>query len=129
MRLWHYQMIPVLPRQQLIAQWRELSAIVGNIQSKGSPNHILVNKIMDYPMEHLVNYAALVRSELLARNYKPTDKVWEKIQSVCPEWKTLYSIFENWHNERYYTQCYYNLQEKYECGGISKEEWERIGTP
>jgi len=26
----------------------------------------------------------------------------------------------------YLKQCYYNLQEKYDCGGISEEEWEKI---
>lgn len=29
-------------------------------------------------------------------------------------------------NERYLKQCYYNLQEKYDCGGISKEEWMKV---
>ena len=47
MRLWHKDMISILPREQLVAQWRELSAIASNIQTKGTPNHILVNKIMD----------------------------------------------------------------------------------
>jgi hypothetical protein len=35
-------------------------------------------------------------------------------------------LFEGWHNERYLKQCYYNLQEKYDCGGISKEEWMKV---
>ena len=60
MRLWHKDMISILPREQLVAQWRELSAIAGNIQTKGTPNHILVNKIMDYPLNHFVTYAAAV---------------------------------------------------------------------
>ena len=37
-------------------------------------------------------------------------------------------VFKDWHNDRYYTQCYYNLQEKYDCGGIKKEEWDIIRT-
>ena len=48
MRLWHTSLIKVLPREQLIAQWRELSACAGSIQQKGTPNHILVNFIIDY---------------------------------------------------------------------------------
>ena len=35
-------------------------------------------------------------------------------------------IFYDWHNDRYYWQCYYNLEEKYDCGGISQDEWETI---
>lgn len=30
MRLWHYKLIPVLPKAQLISQWRECIAIKGN---------------------------------------------------------------------------------------------------
>ena len=78
MRLWHKQLISVLPRQQLVAQWRECSSIVGNILTKGTPNHILVNKIMDYPIDHFITYAALVRGEMTNRGYHP-DPVWSNI--------------------------------------------------
>jgi hypothetical protein len=36
------------------------------------------------------------------------------------------SLYLGWHNDRYLKQCLYNLQEKYDCGGISEEEWEKI---
>ena len=61
MRLWHKSLIEVLPRQQLLGQWRELSAIASNINKKGTPNHILVNKIMDYPNNDIVSYAFYVQ--------------------------------------------------------------------
>lgn len=32
MRLWHTSLIEVLPREQLVGCWRELSAIAGAIQ-------------------------------------------------------------------------------------------------
>lgn len=35
-------------------------------------------------------------------------------------------IFKDWHNDRYFDQCYHNLEEKYDCGGISKEDWLKI---
>ena len=50
MRLWHKDLIPVLPRQQLLSQWRECCCIARNIVENGTPNHILVNKILDYPI-------------------------------------------------------------------------------
>lgn len=34
-----------------------------------------------------------------------------------------YKLFNSWHNDRYLKQCYYNLQEKYDCGGISENDW------
>ena len=29
MRLWHYKLIPYLPKKQLVSQWRECIAIMG----------------------------------------------------------------------------------------------------
>lgn len=128
MRMWHIQMIPVLPREQLIAQWRELSAIAGNIQTKGTPNHILVNKVMNYPMNHFITYAAAVRSEMTKRGYRTMDKVWEKIKSVCNNYNILplNEIYPEWMNDTYFMICYYNLMEKWLCGGIKSEEWDKI---
>ena len=34
--------------------------------------------------------------------------------------------FKGKFTDRYLKQCLYNLQEKYDCGGISKEEWKKI---
>lgn len=31
-----------------------------------------------------------------------------------------------WHNDRYFLQCFYNLQEKHDCGGITDKEWCKI---
>ena len=38
----------------------------------------------------------------------------------------MHQIFEHWHNDRYLCQCLYNLQEKYDCGGITKDEYDRL---
>ena len=35
-------------------------------------------------------------------------------------------LFYNWHTDRYLIQCLYNLEEKYDRGGISQEEWDKI---
>ena len=61
MRLWHTELIKVLPREQLVAQWRECLAISGMIASleefkeTGSLegiNHATINRIKDYPLKH-----------------------------------------------------------------------------
>ena len=129
MRLWHKNLIPALPREQLVAQWRELSAIAGNIKSKGNPNHILVNKIMNYPMNHFITYAAAIRTEMTRRGYRTMDSVWQKICSVCDtEYNILPldEIYNEWMNDTYMTICYYNLKEKWLCGGIKSEDWNKI---
>ena len=130
MRLWHKDLISVLPREQLVAQWRELSATAGNILTKGTPNHILINKIMDYPLDHFITYAKLVREEMTKRGYRTMDRVWEKIVSVHPKWHTINynSLFNQWMDYEYLKICYYNLLEKHLCGGINTKDWEQINS-
>lgn len=129
MRLWHKSLISVLPREQLVAQWRECSAIAGAIQKSGTPNHILVNYVVDN-LNSFVAYSYLVRQEMTKRGYRTMENVWTKIKSVVDTdiWKdlTLKEIFPEEHNFRYCVQCYYNLQEKYDRGGIKEEDWEQI---
>ena len=128
MRLWHKQLISVLPRQQLLGQWKECSAIAGNVLTKGTPNHILVNKIMDYSIDHFITFTARVHGEMTMRGYKTTKTVWDKIEKLNPNWQTIdfNELFKGWMDNRYLTVCYWNLYEKYDCGGISQEERDKI---
>ena len=89
MRLWHVCYIHSLPKGQLVAQWRELSAIAGAIQKNGTPNHILVNFVLDYSFDHFISYTKLVRQEMTSRGYKTMDSVWNKIVALKPDWKEL----------------------------------------
>ena len=119
----------MLPREQLVAQWRELSAIAGNLNTKGTPNHILVNKVLDYPIDHFVSYAYYVREEMIRRGYRTMESVWIKIFSATDanfKLVPIEDLFPGWHNNRYFTQCYYNLEEKYDCGDVDKEWFEKI---
>lgn len=134
MRLWHKELIPFLPRQQLISQWRELCCIAKNININNTPNHLLVNKIMDYNSEHLIMYTKLVINEMKNRNYNISQKSFDSFLKNLKISKKQYNninldfddIFNGWHNKRYYKQCYYNLEEKYDCGGIFKSEFKKI---
>ena len=125
MRLWHKDLVPVLPRKQLVGQWRELCLIVKNISEHGTPNHILVNKVIDYPCSHLNTYAQLVYKEMQKRGMKPN---WEKYSKwiINRAIVDVDDIFPEWHNYRYFQQCYYNLEEKHDCGGINDAEWNEI---
>ena len=128
MRLWHKNLIKVLPREQLVAQWRELSAIAGAIQKKGTPNHILVNFVLNYDYDHFINYAAAVRSEMSARNYRTMDSVWNKIISLKSKWNKLpfEEIYKEKMDDTYLEICFYNLYEKYLCDGIKETDYENI---
>ena len=131
MRLWHKDLIPVLPRQQLLGQWRECCAIMRNIETKGTPNHVLVNKIMDYPPMHIYVYASIIHDEMKNRGYRCNFEKFMDSYEMAGEFDELStvgseSVFDGWMNERYLTQCYFNLQEKYDCGSITEDEWKKI---
>ena len=118
MRLWHTELISVLPREHLVAQWRELSAIAGSIQTKGTPNHVLVNFVMNYDFDHFISYAYYIRQEMTARKYRTMNTVWDKIVSLKPDWTLLplEEVYKRKMSDFYLTVCYYNLAEKYVCG-------------
>lgn len=124
MRLWHKDLIPYLPRQQLLGQWRECCAIRRNIEKNGTPNHVLVNKVTDYPAEHFNRYAFMVYTEMQERGYRSEWKRFSKGQILLMVDEQ--NMFKDWHNDRYLRQCLSNLQEKADCGAIPEEEWERI---
>ena len=128
MRLWHSSLIKVLPREQLVAAWRELSAISGSIQKNGTPNHLLVNFVLDYDYDHFISYAYYVREEMTRRGYRTMNSVWEKITSLKSNYTILplEVIYTEKMDTLYLNICYYNLYEKYLCGGIKQEDWDKI---
>lgn len=142
MRLWHYDLLDVLPRQQLCSQLRECVAIAKDIYEKGTTNHILINPIMNYDLSHFRIYCDLVIDEMEKRGYNVSNKTKAKL---CQYLKGRISVsstfggqlsvlinneyeplFSDWHTRRYLKQCLYNLEEKYDRGGITHEEWDKI---
>lgn len=135
MRLWHKDLITsnVLPRQQLLSQWRECCCIARAIAVDGTPNHILVNKIMDYPLSHFYTYSMIVCDEMKRRGYKVNAKAFNKFIEHLDMSSNDYTnkveyddLFKEWHNDRYLQQCLFNLEEKRHCNGITSEEWYQI---
>lgn len=136
MRLWHVDLIPYIPRQQLLGQWRECVLIAKNLAEKGTPNHVLVNKILDYPCRDFKNYTTKVIEEMKHRNYKISDKTISMFDKYYETWKIKRLDFRSdvydypfcgWHNRRYLDQCYFNLQEKYDCGAIKDFDYIEFG--
>lgn len=130
MRLWHKDLIKILPRKQLLGQWRECCAIASNIGMLGTPNHILVNKIMRYDLTHYATYCNLIRWEMSKRGYSPSDLTINNIENFIGRDMLSYVpfdlLFDGWHNDRYLIQCLSNLEEKHDCGGIPNDEWQLI---
>lgn len=129
MRLWHKYLITVLPRRQLLGQWRECCRIAKNIKEKGTPNHILVDRIMNYPISDFCDYCNIVLKEMLKRGYHVSSKsigCLEDNVDFYVDSRLNSDIFDGWHDDRYLRQCYFNLQEKYDTHGIEEWEWDKI---
>ena len=127
MRLWHYDLIDVLPRKQLQGQWRECLAIAGSIKKNGTPNHLLVNYVLNYDIKVFKDFSKQIYNEMLNRGLKASKERLKSILDmnnnvniICDE-----NTFKE-HNNEYLTICYYNLKEKYICGGITDDEWLKI---
>lgn len=129
MRIWHKELIEVLPRQQLLGQWRELNSIY-----KKQDKHILINFVYDYSKDDLLSYSIQIIGEMKFRGYKiKLNNFQEYFGIKNPKeyqmaiYKCLSIIpFKDKMNDRYLKQCLYNLQEKYDCGGITQGEWDLI---
>ena len=123
MRLWHTDLIKVLPRQQLLAQWRELCSIYAN-----ENRHILINFVYE-DLESLRIYSELVKSEMASRGYKLSENSLSKEKTFFEKYNVELvdkEVFPDKMNIRYFKQCYYNIEEKYDCGGLTVDEFEKI---
>jgi len=134
MRCWHYQLLPYLDRVRLIAQLRECVAIAKDIYETGHTNHILINKIMDYPIEHFQQYCDMIISEMDSIDYKVSQQTIDKLSKYLnyncympfcnPDDKI--EMFKDWMNDTYLVICLYNIYEKHLCGGLTDDEWDEI---
>ena len=127
MRLWHYKLISVLPKKQLISQWRECIAIKRQWE-KSSLKHPLVRYVMNYNKKYFRNYIMKLVDEMNYRKIKYNDELYKELImfSASESGMISYNLYYPEHNNRYLTQCYYNLQEKYDRGMITDEEYKLI---
>ena len=128
MRLWHWKLLPYLPKSQLIAQWRELNSIYVK-QDK----HILINYIYEYDRVHLLAYSLLVIDELQRRDIQIRSldnfsKYFEHTKLLFAGVLATFQPFPEHHTRRYELQCFANLQEKYDRGqrDFSDEVYEEL---
>lgn len=129
MRLWHIDLIPYLPRQQLLGQWRELHAIIGTINKHGKVNHSTVNYVNDHPIYYLTAYAKTVHAVMKKRGYKSDwvsllgkiDTYYlhnGNVEYLSTDWADVYRRYMDGtliypeHNEAYLQECLDNLRSK-----------------
>lgn len=118
MRLWHYKLIPHLPRQQLLGQHRECCAMRGKGWGK---KHSTVDYVWAYSYQRLFLYHELVMLEMYKREYK-VDPLWYNplyrgkiIGKDISEFTFVGNFYEMpypEHNDQYYQECIDNLKAK-----------------
>ncbi len=119
MRLWHIDLLPKLPRQQLLGQWREVLALLGNGWNK---KHSTVDYVFTYSDRKLMKYADSVFSEMIERGYKPNlSRIIEAIirRYKCDPDTAMVMFLSSYeetgyleHNESYLDKCIQNLARK-----------------
>ena len=132
MRLWHYQLLPYLPKSQLLSQKREIDLIWKNLEQGKETHHILIDYIWDcsFPELKLAYYYYLLKLEFDKRGYKfKNNSILKNVNSDT--FKDMYGYKVTpygEHNLDYLLQCYYNLEEKYQRGqkDFTKEEFNRL---
>ena len=116
MRLWHEQIINILPKNQLLGQHRECCALRGNGWMK---KHRTVDYVFLYSPYHLFTYHSLVMDEMEKRGYKVSIEWRDKnyrgktAENYCNlEEKIIESPIYKEHNAEYLIECIENLQRK-----------------
>lgn len=129
MRLWHYQLLPYLPDAHFKGQLRELVGIMHDWKDKGKTNHILINKVMEYPKEDLGGYFLEYQREYQMRGMRIKPTIEFEFFKFC-NGSANKPPFDEWHNKEYLRVCMANLYEKHHFGigksRITDEEWETL---
>jgi hypothetical protein len=107
----------------------------------GTLNHYIVNRVMNYPLEHFACYCDLVREAFDIRGFKIGVNTIEKLNSNINYQGLEYTVVKipmehwvdvsvdgqpllgQWHNQRYLRQCMYKFEEINDCGGLYQEQW------
>ena len=117
MRLWHQDLLSLLPRQQLLGQHRECCALRGKGWSR---KHSVVDYVFTHPISTLEDYHKVVMDEMERRGYK-ANYLWQMRgyrgkafgeqhlkELIKPSEGKVYAE----HNEAYLQECIDNLRAK-----------------
>lgn len=135
MRLWHKDLIPLLPDEILLEQWQDILTIAKNLAKYGTPNDPLVNRITDFILDNFYTFAIeLVLPELNKRGYKvdlfTLNNFDECLFEYCGHnnFTTIdhQLMFQGWMSTRYLQQCILFLEELYDIGEIELKDWFKI---
>lgn len=132
MRLWSVDILEFLPDIQFKWQLREMMLVLHQWRDEGKTNHLLINKVMEYPKNDFARYFVHYEALYHKRYGKWLTKQWEEFKAFddTPLDKRSEGVFTGWHNKEYLRVCMTNLYEKHVFGvgksRITDEEWQRL---
>ena len=120
MRIWHENLIPLLDRQRLLAQHREICAMRGNGWTK---KHATVQYALDGSLLTLYFFHLVVMKEMVNRGYNVDNKWVDPCYrgKICPAAdkemlmnKYVFNLPNTYpeHNDEYFKECIENLRNK-----------------
>lgn len=141
MRIWHKDLIDVLPDNLLSQLQNDCLTIIGNLLDFNSTGDDLCDRICEYPKTHFTTYCDEVTKEVMSREIT-TQETHELIKEATAmhlheitypilSWEdacyvTHQRLFEFWHSPRYLQQCLLILEEMYDCDLIMYKDWFNI---
>lgn len=134
MRLLHKSLIHVLPTTLLLEQLDECRNVVTQANAyNGILKDYEIQRVMFFNKSHFYNYCCIICNELFERGVEVHDSVREPIlEYVDDEAKQtgafieFNDLFKGWHDNRYLKQCYYILQERFDCGKLEPNNFIKI---
>lgn len=120
MRLWHYKLLPYLPKNQILGQHRECCALRGLGWGK---KHYIVDYVFIHPFRMLSQYHKAVMNRI--ENANPLWYIWyyrgKKSESILPAPNSNEIYYEHYpeHNDNYLSICLHNL--KYSLSATTKK--------
>ena len=131
MRIWDYRLLPYLPDAQFKGQLRELVLVMRTWRDTGKTNHLLINRVMEYPKSELVKYFIVYEVQYHKRYGKWLTKQWKEFKAFnCEDLNNKKRYVDDWHTKEYLRSNMANLWEKHYMGigksRITDEEWETL---
>ena len=130
MYLWHYKLIPVLPTDILLRQWKECITIAYDLSKNQKLEDINICKIKDYPIQQYRDYCNMILVELNKRGefiHEATINALDSTIGFEVDSLNIHrDIFENWHTNFYLEKCLLNLTDFHKNQKISDEDFDNI---
>lgn len=131
MRLWHYEMISILPKNILIKLWHDCEAIGSNLERKGTTGDVKCDRILDYNYCTFEEYCTRVHNTMILRHYKINNRLGQLLfarikanaDKFHPSDIVTVGVYKNWHNLDYFDLCYKLIKELHDCNVVKDDDW------